>query len=247
MPRSPLIKKNSATETICNDVCSASAPEAHAFYLSVLGRTKNVTKSKQLKTLWRVLGRQVTAGSDDYRVVTIGALTEQEGGPTTQTIRNANGADYRAIITKFADEVGGATKKAPRLSNEPHEKLLSGILDLQTRQHVRLLIQENLSLRNEVNLLKHQISHTSAPIVQPHGSVVPGSDTAEPQIMTLSKSAREAIESFIDKRVLRSKRWQVNEHGAIVDAFDAEIAPPGLLDTLRQIIEALNGRTLILR
>ena len=207
-----------------------NCPAAHALYVQKRNGTRNTAKKKGLDNLWEILCRQHVAKSTDFTVATIGAQTEKLGGPTAQTIRNANGADYKAIINAFAQETGGVTKgKLPKPDSD-FELALSKIEDRATRHIVRLVLQENKSLRNENNLLKNAISKEAPPLQ--------AAPRKEPQKVPLLASWMvEGIREFLSPAAMREKGWALNEHGAIMDSLGNEIAPVGLHDALSKIVE----------
>lgn len=209
-------------------------PEAYALYVDTKKKTRNTIKQKGLDNLWQVLANQHANKSTDFKVATIGAQTEALGGPTAQTIRNQNGADYRAIIAAFAKKAGGITKGKIAKPNTEFEIAVAKIDDRATRHMVKLILQENKSLRNENNLLKHTIAN-EAPPLRP----APTKQSQLPNSPLLNPYQVEAIKEFIEPAELRAKGWELNEHGAIMDAQNNEVAPVGLHEALVSIIESL--------
>lgn len=207
-------------------------PAAHALYVQARNSTRNSAKIKGLDNLWEVLRRQHVAKSTDFTIATIGAQTAKLGGPTAQTIRNANGHDYKSIIAAFAQQAGGVTKG--KLSRPPteFEIALLSINDRATKHMVRLLLQENKSLRNENNLLKNTIAKNALPI-QTTAAQVPVS------IPFLTPSMIDAVREFLFPAGMHNKGWVVNEHGAIMDVHGNEVAPVGLQGALATILGGL--------
>ncbi|WP_370311696.1 gamma-mobile-trio protein GmtX [Sagittula sp.] len=217
-----------------NDITATSKlhedfPAAYALYVQIRRSTRNTKKKNGLDNLWEVLGRQHVAKSSDFTVATIGSQTAKLGGPTSQTIRNANGQDYKAIINAFAQEAGGVTKGKLPKPNSDFEIALSSIDDRTTRHMVRLILQENKSLRNENNLLKNTIANEAPPI-----QTAPAH--APLKVPYLAPSLISAIREFLSPSAMHEKGWIVNEHGAIMDFLGNEIAPVGLHDALAQIV-----------
>ena len=219
-----------------------TCPKARALWEDILGSTSNATKRRQLINLWTALERQATANSDDYRAVTIGARTTELGGPTTQTLRNANGQDYRTIIAAFCEEIGATGKPTPKASSDPFDDLVKGIGDRTLRHQVRMIVQENKSLKNEVNLLKRTLANSAHPIPSLNISAAPITEVAEPPVAgQLKPSMRAALVDFV-MRVDEKRKFRENEFGAVVDVFDDEIAAPGFVQGLR-ILLAMNKAT----
>lgn len=209
-------------------------PEAYALYVDAKEKTRNTTRQRGLDNLWKVLANQHAKKSTDFKVATIGAQTEALGGPTAQTIRNQNGADYRAIIVAFAKKAGGITKGKIAKPNTEFENAVAKIEDRATRHMVKLILQENKSLRNENNILKHTITNEVPPL-RP-------APTQQPQLPSsplLAPYQVEAIKEFIEPAEMRAKGWALNEYGAIMDAQNNEVAPVGLHEALVSIVESL--------
>lgn len=213
-----------------------SCPRSRAIWEEILARTSNATKRKQLINLWTALERQATANSDDYRPVTIGAQTTQLGGPTTQTLRNNNGQDYRIIIAAFVEEIGAAGRPTKKASSDPIEDMVKGIGDRTLRHQVRMIIQESKSLRNEVNLLKRALTNSAHPIPSLNSVTTPKTEpTATPIVGEITPSMVEALMTFV-KQVNDGQRFRENVYGAVVNAFDEEIAAPGFIQGLKILL-----------
>jgi len=218
-----------------------TCPKARSLWEEILGRTSNATKRKQLVNLWTALERQAAANSDDYRAVTIGAQTTGLGGPTTQTLRNANGQDYRTIIAAFVKEIGAAGKPTQRPTSDPIEAMVKGIGDRALRHQVRLIVQENKSLRNEVNLLKRTLTNSMPPITSLNTATSPKTEPSATQIVgELTPSMLEALTAFV-KQVNEGPKFRENGYGAVVDVFDEEIAAPGFIQGLKILLAKSNG------
>ncbi|AWN35493.1 gamma-mobile-trio protein GmtX [Methylobacterium radiodurans] len=216
----------------------AGHPRTLERFREILSRTSSPTKVRQLRNLAWVLIGQARARSADYRVATVGNRTAACGGPTTQTIRNANGADYRALIELFAGEVE-KPKAALEPASDREDALLAAIDNPSARNQVRLLLHDCASLRNQVNLLKNQIAREAPPIPTALSMPAQALTPNEAGAIKLSRSRREALEHFISDSNMTTKKWRANEHGALVDALDIEIARPGFVDALRQVLTQL--------
>lgn len=215
--------------SIDNSVASRTCPRAFELYQHLNSRTDNKKRTLGLRNVWKAIEQQIAANSNDFRQTTIGRITETMGGPTTQTIRNRNGEDYRRLISLAADETKSHFKGRPVTPESDKLRFLSKIEDQGTRHLVSIIIQENKSLRNEVNLLKRQISNSAPPI-----SLRQAADIKS--LPTISSVKRSAIEEFISQRHFTAKGWHVNEFGAIVDHLGDEIAPVGLYALLSELI-----------
>lgn len=212
----------------------AKFPRTLERYREVLSRTSSTTKIRQIRNLAWVLLTQASARSQDYRVSTVGSRTAACGGPTAQTIRNANGADYRALIELFGGEV-----EKPKASPAPagrDDALLAAIDNPAARNQIRLLLHDCASLQNQVNLLKNQIAREAPPIPTVLSTPAQGLPATAAGTIKMSRSRREAVEHFVSDANMAMKKWRTNEHGALVDALDVEIARPGFVEALRQVL-----------
>jgi hypothetical protein len=212
----------------------AGYPRTLERYREILSRTSSTTKIRQLRNLAWVLLIQASARSQDYRVSTVGNRTAACGGPTAQTIRNANGSDYRALIELFEGEV--EKPKALPVPADKDDALLAAIDNPSARNQVRLLLHDCASLRNQVNLLKNQIAREAPPIPTVLSTSAQGLPATAAGMTKMSRSRRDAIEHFVSESNMITKKWRTNEHGALVDAFDIEIARPGFVEALRQVL-----------
>lgn len=214
------VKKRNATE-----MC----PKAYSFLQEKLSSAKNNRRIAGLKNVWSAIESQIIEGEGDFRYSSIGAFTVQLGGPTTQTIRNANGLDYRRLIDLAAGEATNLGERSASSGDALASSILEKISDRGTRHAVQIIMHENRSLRNEVNLMKKEIFMTAPPISMREQPV---SKIASPVDSTKLMAVRE----FISERNFQAKGWRLNEYGAIVDGFNEEIAPVGLYAVLLEFL-----------
>lgn len=182
---------------------------------------------KMLQNVWKALETIRLANGNDYRIPIVAKLTEEMGGPKAQSMRNATGIHFRNLIDKYA-----SVHQRPEQSkgDDPHGKLLKEITDKHTKQHIRLLIQENTSLRNQLNIIKNNVARNAPPIL-PTSADDQTKSIAGP---ILSEIELDSIKDFLEG--LNKKGYEVNEFGAIIDPDGIEFAPPGLIDALKGIL-----------
>jgi hypothetical protein len=110
---------------------------------------------------------------------------------------------------------------------------LAGIQDVALRHRVRLLVVQNRSLRNEVNILKEV---RGAPIVQMTAVYPVDSVQERTPAMTLTEADVDAVRDFVDPRKLRSRHLKRADDGAIETMDGRTLADPGLCDALEKIV-----------
>jgi len=208
--------------------------EVHVYFVELYGKTLNVDTKSMLINVWKSLELIRASPCNDYRLGTVGKFTKAMGGPQTQSMRNASGIHYRNLIDKYA-----IAAKLPEqaTTNNIHDQLLKEVDNKHTQQHIRLIIQENTSLRNQLNVAKQNIAKNAPPIQ----STKVMDQTPSLSAPTLSKTKIEAINKFING--LEKKGYSINEFGAINDSDGLELAPPGFIDALRDVLAQFNGNS----
>lgn len=201
--------------------------DVKAYLDSLLITISDPRSQKMLQNVWKALETIRLANGNDYRIPIVAKLTEEMGGPKAQSMRNATGIHYRNLIDKYA-----VVHQLPDKSNrdDPHGKLLKEITDKHTKQHIRLLIQENTSLRNQLNVMKFNVARNAPPMLPTSAN---DQTTAIPGPV-LSETERDSIKYFLNG--LDKNGYEVNEFGAIIDPDGIELAPPGFIDTLNNIL-----------
>ena len=202
--------------------------EAHNYLTELLNKTLDRNSKTGLVNVWTALETIRKAKGIDYRLAAIGRFTEEmPGGPKTQSMRNKSGIHFRNLIDKYTSvlHLPEQTK-----GNDPHGDLYKEISDKHTRQHVRLLAQENTSLKNQLNIIKHNIARNAPPILPTSA----GSHTKTIEGPKLSGAELDSIKCFLEG--LDKKGYKINEFGAIDDLDGLELAPPGFIDALKNIL-----------
>lgn len=119
-------------------------------------------KKRNLEIIHKTCQMQFEIGSKDFSITTISKLVADKDGPAEQTLRNASGADYRALIDAWAKYANGFTKKNVLKKQEKKanqtldDDILSGITDTTTKALVGMILAENKSLKKKVEALQSQ-------------------------------------------------------------------------------------------
>lgn len=80
--------------------------------VSKLSEDASTRKTRSIEVIHNICQEQYDRGSKDFSIATISRLSKECDGPSEQTIRNKNGADYRAILKAWAEfSEGFATKQ----------------------------------------------------------------------------------------------------------------------------------------
>ncbi len=156
-------------------------------------------------------------GSKDFSIPTIGRLLAKVKGPSEQTIRNKEGADYRALMQCWASYVDGVTKK-PKAKQESaiSEEILEGITDPTIRALVGVVLAENRKLKGENSLLKRQTTITidmrthTRPILNSSANV-----EILPLMSNLLPSEITALQHAISDEFLKEQGWTTDGQGRI--------------------------------
>jgi len=221
-------------------------------------RAVRKNKADNLDLLWTVLMEIREAGGKDYSLSEVGRRLESKGGPKTQSLRNAGGADFRTVITAFAHSVMGSPKYV--------SKTKSGVdqaLDFIGDPSVRAVLKEEIALakkyRTENAMLRNALSRLSIPTVAENqglaeltkanapaeGPVM--NPVIEAEVMTtnstfylLGEDLLDALQNGISKKAMRKNGWKVHNNGSVWNA-QYEIFPPVFIDACKAILTA-HGR-----
>jgi hypothetical protein len=152
-----------------------------------------------------------------------------------QSIRNkrASGNPYQSLYRKW-EEVAEAIAAAAAPKNAVVDAGIIGgndirLIDNPTLRHqVTMLVAQNRSLYNQLNILKQ--NQTDIPIRIEGAGLVPGS--AE---LVLSDAEVEAVRDFVDPRKLRAKHLKRTTDDGVKTNDGRPVGDPGLVTALEKI------------
>ncbi|MBM3105887.1 hypothetical protein IIE18_12135 [Pseudomonas sp. V1] len=196
----------------------------------------NARKQRSLQIIDAICREQHERGSPDFTIATVGKLSTQRGGPTSQAIRNKSGVDYRALIAGWAEHTGGMPKRpVSNKASSGDEALLKRIADPVIRAEVGFLLAETRKLRGQVRLLQQTVQHH---IVIDQRHTVPPRPDAEVLLATdLSDLERDALAHAISEGCLAENGWKVDRRGALVDATSGRrVFKNGFITALRKVL-----------
>ncbi len=204
------------------------------------------TKRKQsnIEALWLLLTKMHSQGIRVFTVSIVGQASERAGGVKLQSMLNKGGADYRALITAFAEEVGGAKPSRGR-GPSPLELAIEAIPDLDIRTRLGMVLSKGKRLEADNDRLREALRQSRA---QPGGRVqaLPEQQTALAVSLTPKQSssadALKVLDRFISEDWIDERRWNVDQVGTIYDEFGERITPVGFVTQMQDLILALTGQ-----
>lgn len=194
-------------------------------------------KKHSLEIIHSICKGQNERGSKDFSIPTIVRLLDGTGGPTEQTVRNKGGADYRALLSCWANYTDGTTNKPKaKQENSISDDILAGISDPTIRALVGVILAENRKLKGENSLLKQKtvlsidIRPTLRPILNSNENI-----EALPQLSKLLPSEITALKYAISDEFLNHQGWTTDDQGRI-KVKGIPIYKPGYITALKKVL-----------
>lgn len=214
------------------------SPVNPSLTLEELCSTATTRTETALRALNEVLEKQSQAVPLDFSIATVGRLSGEQGGPSTQTIRNRTGKHFQQLIEAWAAYAGTTTKKPlsvrqKQLLNSNDQHVLDSIDDPVIRAVVGSLIAERNKYRDQLNVLK-----ANADIVinrTKNSSLNTGSGSLDLTAMEI-----EALRTAISDEFLDSQRWVVMPTGQVIDDDGQEKYKRGYVNSIRKILSRLS-------
>lgn len=200
------------------------------FFQNILDNTDSKKKKDNLKIVYDVLLHLYETGSSNFSIALIGKLSKKEGGPITQTIRNAQGKDYRDLIDFFVNNITILDKH----KENSDYKLSDYIDDPALKAHINIIISENKSLRNQLNILKNNMNKNYELNYHVENNI--NNSSTDTRNNTLLSSEIESITKFIKDIENNSISIKLTNLGSLKDENDILVANPGFFDGLKKII-----------
>ena len=188
---------------------------------------------KALQILHQILEKQSLSASRDFSIATVGRLSSEQGGPSTQTIRNRTGKHFQQLIDVWA-AYAGTTRKKPlsvrqkQLLNSNDQHILDSIEDPVIRAVVGSLIAERNKYRDQLNVLK-----ANTDIVIDRTKKTQSKDNE--QGINLMPMEIEAVRSAISDDFFNSQNWVVMPTGQVKDENGQEIYQRGYVNALNKV------------
>lgn len=229
-----------ATRTTAPDIVR----DARHLYRACRDAATRLSKAQNLDRLWEVLDAIRQEGGRDYSLAEIGRRLETIGGPKTQSLRNAQGAYFREIITAYTHAVSGSTRYVATTKSNV-DQALDLITDPSVRATLRMAIEEGKRLKvvndNLHAAFKTLQVGTSLAVAS---AAVPAKDLAHPPITALPSPPAPtprllaALFKGIDETRLAQQGLTVDADGSIRNEAGARVFPPSFVTAIRVLLAA---------
>lgn len=203
-----------------------SKEKIEEFYKTLYDSTDSKRKKKNLEVIYNILLQQYEMSSNNFTVAHIGKMSQKEGGPIAQTIRNKQGKDYKDLIEFFANNV-----QIVNSSTVDTEYNLSDYIDDPVlKAHINILIAENKSLKNQLNILKQNMSKNF------ELNYIDTNSQAKKMDNILLNSELESIKNFLANIETEKIPIKLSERGSLIDENGTLIATSGFAEGLKKIL-----------
>jgi hypothetical protein len=209
----------------------------------LLGQLKlkaNSIKKRNLELIDEICREQKQRGSSDFSIATISRLLDKAKGPKESTIRNSGGSDYQALISAWAQHVGGITKKEKKIPNNAYDDLLLKIPDPAVRAVFGSILATNKKLKGQLDLIKN---HSSIIIDNRGSKNIPqvilnneNSDAPLPANNFLNKYELEELIRVSNSNFFEDQGWVTETNGRIKSQSGRTIYQPEYISAIRKII-----------
>ena len=187
--------------------------------------------SKSLDILSSVLEKQSEKEIKDFSIVTIGKLSEQAGGPSTQTIRNKTGLHYQTLISAWADWNNKTMKKPVKKQLHTAEsgdmEILKNITEPVLRALVGTILAERNKYRSQLNTLKQHANVT----------IDTRDHTGNQMPIVLNEMEMSALRESVSDAFFTQMNWLVTQAGQVKSNEGIEIYKHGYVNAIKKVIE----------
>lgn len=194
----------------------------------VLAHLKTVVTDRTFRTLeaiYEVCQGQLEQGKSDFSYTTVARLGEKRGVPKAQSIRNASGVHYRALIESFS---AAAPAKKPKSTNVESDAWID---ELPTARH-RLLVQ---ILKSELAEARRLVKE----VVPPSLEIYVDDRTSSRAAFKLEEGERRALEYLLSENFLKTWKLVRGERGDVRDEHGERVFRPGTFDALEKALRYL--------
>jgi hypothetical protein len=222
---------------------STTAPDilkdARQLYQAQRTAATKPSKVDNLDKVWEVLNAIREDGDRDYSLAEVGRRLEKIGGPKTQSLRNAQGAPYREIITTYANAVSGATRYVAKTKSNV-EQALDLITDPSIRATLRMALDDAKRLKVVNDNLHAAFKSLQVGASLPPPAVVEAIPLLQPGLATdgLSPRLLNALRKGIDPSRLAQQGLRVCEDGGLENERGDKLFPPGFVSAIRVVLAA---------
>lgn len=204
------------------------------FYNTLLSSISTERKRKSLQIVYEVLLDQYENSSNNFSIAHIGNQSKRKGGPIEQTIRNKDGKEFRELIKFFADNVGVSNS-----SSYKEYELSDYIEDPGLKAHINILIAENKSLKNQLNILKQNMSKNYELVYNNDSDTLDGSRELSYIKNPLNRSEIDAIRKFAKDIDNNCSPIKLTSTGSLKDENGLLVANPGFFEGLKKMLASI--------
>lgn len=193
----------------------------------LLEKLKDSSSQKTCQTLdaiYQICVEQERRGLNEFSVATIARLGYKRGVPKAQSLRNATGEKYRALIRSFEERNAAKSPRSKDKSEDdwieeiqnPKHKLLARIQASQLAA-ANKKIKEFVPPGTRIEILDYQ------------------SDKGDGG--ALSSLERRALEYIVSDEFLDNWRFAVSEFGEIVDSSGSVVLKAATVDAVKKALK----------
>ena len=216
----------------------ADAGDPDKLYQDLLSRASS-RRAQSLRILWQALSDLEADGIREYTIAAVGRRVEELGGPRTQSLRNADGTDFRRLIAAFGNRTDRGEGRSHDRQQSQVQKAISQVPDLGVQTILRMLLEENRRLKHQNDVLRESFKELSLSITE--SSMLNDSPELEHVAQrSLTGPLCESLALFLSDQWLESRGLRIEHDGSIVDSTVGDdvylLAPPGFADALRLLV-----------
>ncbi|MBI2408394.1 MAG: hypothetical protein HYV19_08870 [Gemmatimonadetes bacterium] len=199
---------------------------------ALLTRTESARKKRNIERIWAALEDMRARAERVYNVASVARAVARLGysGPKYQSMRNKEGADFRALINAYR-EVHGAVVES-RDATDADEDLPLAITDVAIQQRVRIELRRVRALQERNRILHEEVVRLSRAALATAPTAAPVA--AGELVFTLDEV--RAVEHFLAHMEAVGLRPDEATGCILEQRGGREVAPPYFLDALRRIV-----------
>ncbi|WP_233081832.1 gamma-mobile-trio protein GmtX [Rheinheimera soli] len=190
--------------------------------------------SLALNILHEVLEQQSQSETQDFSIATVGRLSGEQGGPSTQTIRNRTGKHFQQLIEAWA-AYSGTTRKKPlsvrqkQLLNNNDKHIQESIDDPVIRAVVGTLIAERNKYRDQLNILKANVDI----VIDRRTNNSPDRSAKTEQLTPMEI---EALRAAVSSEFMEENNWVIMPTGQVKTHNGVEVYKRGYVNAIRKMV-----------
>lgn len=214
--------------------------DAQQLYTTHREATNRASKVRNLDLLWEALEDIRNDGERDYSLAQVGRRLESAGGPKTQSLRNAQGAQFRDIIGAYAAGVSGSTKYLSRTKSHV-EAALELVTDPSIRATLRMTLEEGKRLKVVNDNLHAAFKTLQVGAVGDAAAHAPQLATPAKSVGPLPAKLLRALKKGMDRTRLAERGMHVHDDGSIRDDQGEMLFPPAFATAVDALLGVESG------